>query len=326
MKRKTASIIGSLLAMPILVSGLTFTNVMADEPEEYSEPTFNLTYDFNNGATFEGEDSVTYNMAAIGLDLNYERLVDCFDYNSELDECHPIDIKKGKALSYITLNGERHDLGPDDGFILNEDTTIVYYWDDIELEEFELDDGAGNSIVFDGETDHIYAFEVINYSANMTEEEWEEEDIPYELYENTRRMILEAIGEEKGTLLALMDLSVYDENKVPLHEGPFDVTLAMSEEMKGYNTYKLIYLEDDEDGNLVAGETVILTLDGNTLTGTLPHLSAYALIGSNETPAAPNSGFFSKVIDSVTFLPLTLASIVLSIVIVAAFVYKKAKN
>ena len=44
-----------------------------------------------------------------------------------------------------------------------------------------------------------------------------------------------------------------------------------------YNAFKIIYIDDD----LSAGEVIDLKIDGNYITGTLPHLSTYALVGNN---------------------------------------------
>ena len=49
----------------------------------------------------------------------------------------------------------------------------------------------------------------------------------------------------------------------------------MTDDMKGYDTYKLIYIA--EDG--ATEKAIELTKNGEYLVGNLPHLSMYALVG-----------------------------------------------
>ena len=116
-----------------------------EENNDYNEPTYTLTYDFNGGATYDGKSVVVYeNQASVAPALSWSTLVDCFDRNEELNECHPIDIKKGKDLDYVTVNDEPHYLGPDDGFMLNQDTVVKYIWKDLEMNDYDLRDDDGN--------------------------------------------------------------------------------------------------------------------------------------------------------------------------------------
>ena len=314
-------IIIGIMSLAFIIPAFVSLNTFADDS---GEPTYSLTFDFNGGATYDGQGSVTHsNLASVGMDLSEPNLVSCFDYNAADDECHPIDVKKGKALAYITVNGTRHEIG--DEYFFNQDTTIVYYWDELPMEEYELDDGAGNYVSFDGEKNHTYQLDFENYGANMTEAELEAAGVPVELYEQVKAMVLEAIGDDNGTLLSFISIEIYNEDGYALHEGPFQIRLQIKDEMKNFNTFKLIYLEEDENGGMVAGEEIPLTVEDGFLVGTLPHISAYALVGSNETPAAPNTGIFSKIFDSVTFQPLLLISSILFLIAVTVFI-KKAKN
>ena len=63
-----------------------------------------------------------------------------------------------------------------------------------------------------------------------------------------------------------------------VHEvaGGFKIKLKMTDNMNGYDTYKLIYIA--EDGT--TEKTIELTKNGEYLEGTLPHLSMYALVGN----------------------------------------------
>lgn len=293
------------------------------QAHENPEEMYALTFDFNGGATYDGQSTITRMMGSVGLDLSEPNLVSCFDYNAEDDECHAIDVKKGKALSYVKINGTRYEIGDD--YLFNDDTTIVYYWENVPLQEYEVRDAVGNIITFEGEVGRDYQLEIESYSTNMTEAELEEAGIPVEIYEQVKAMVIEAVGENNGTVLSFLEIEVFDENFRDLHEGPFTIRLKMTDEMAGFNTYKLIYLEETEDGGMVAGETIELTIEDGYLVGTLPHLSAYALVGSNESPVVPNTGVFSKVMGAATAHPMVLASSVLILIAIVAFV-KKAKK
>ena len=92
---------------------------------------------------------------------------------------------------------------------------------------------------------------------------------------------------EKGTLLKLYEMYLYN-NGVEIHviEGGFKLKLKMTEDMKGYDLYKLIYIA--EDGTIE--KAIELTKNGEYLEGVLPHLSTYALVGSNAETNNPKTG------------------------------------
>lgn len=261
-----------------------------------NEGDYTLTFDFNGGATFGGKGKVVHeNIGGFGMDINEANLISCFEYNQDEDRCLPIEIKKGKEFSHVTVNGVRYEL--DTNYDFNQDTTIKYFWNDKDLKEFVLEDGNGNSVTFDGDADREYYLEIEQYGANMTEEELNAAGVPVDLYEAARAMVLQALGDNNGTLLSFISIEVYNDGDMALHEGPFKIRIKMTDEMAEFNTFKLVYLEEKEDGSMVAGEEIALTEEDGYLVGILPHLSAYALVGS-VTPDAPNTGAFSHTVGS----------------------------
>ena len=52
--------------------------------------------------------------------------------------------------------------------------------------------------------------------------------------------------------------------------------IRMTDNMKEYGSFKLVYLDDENDFNVE--EIVSLNVEGNELVGNLNHLSAYALV------------------------------------------------
>ncbi len=61
----------------------------------------------------------------------------------------------------------------------------------------------------------------------------------------------------------------------------------MTDEMKKYSKFRLINIDEDD---FSAGDVVELTVDGEYLVGTLPHLSVYALVAETEKTSNPLTG------------------------------------
>ena len=90
-----------------------------------------------------------------------------------------------------------------------------------------------------------------------------------------------------GELLRVYAIEIEAPDRV--HDGKTEIKLKITDDLKGYNTFKLIYL-DDENG-FVVKEVVDLKIDGEYLDGILPHLSAYALVADNvEETSNPKTG------------------------------------
>ena len=81
----------------------------------------------------------------------------------------------------------------------------------------------------------------------------------------------------KGDLLKFYDMDLYN-NDDEIHEveGGFTIKLKVTDDMKGYDSYKLIYIADDG----TTEEAIELINNEGYLEGKLPHLSLYALVGS----------------------------------------------
>ena len=62
--------------------------------------------------------------------------------------------------------------------------------------------------------------------------------------------------------------------------------------MKNYNTFKLLYLKND----FTVGEVNNLTVEGDYLVGTIPHLSTYMLTGSNVTSPKTYDGIMKSIV------------------------------
>ena len=95
----------------------------------------------------------------------------------------------------------------------------------------------------------------------------------------------------KGNLLKIFQLQVTDGN-ADIHqvEGGFKIRIKITDDIKGYDVYSLVYVDD----NFGTEDPIYLTVNGDYLEGVLPHLSAYTLMGDNNPVqnkiANPNTG------------------------------------
>lgn len=79
-------------------------------------------------------------------------------------------------------------------------------------------------------------------------------------------------------LIELYDINVTDGIQVyPMEEGKFTIAIAISEDMQKYDTYKVVYI--DEDGKIA--ETLDAKLVDGKVVFTTSHLSTYGIVGYN---------------------------------------------
>ena len=116
-----------------------------------------------------------------------------------------------------------------------------------------------------------------------------------------------------GEFIGLLEIEIFDENDHSISEGPFEIKIKLTDEMKKYNTFKLMYVKDD----FTLGEVVDLKIDGDYLVGTIPHLSLYALVANNTTN--PNT------IDNITMW-VTIFSISILCLTFGIYSIKKKMN
>lgn len=100
--------------------------------------------------------------------------------------------------------------------------------------------------------------------------------------------VAEAYKENKEVkdvkLIELYDINVTDGVQVyPMEEGKFTIAIAISEDMQKYDTYKVVYI--DEDGKIA--ETLDAKLVDGKVVFTTSHLSTYGVIGYNNVTETP---------------------------------------
>ena len=170
---------------------------------------------------------------------------------------------------------------------ITENITLYAKWDEEveETEEYTISDENGNSINFNGEENRQYRLNINNYYG-LSDAELEKNNIPKETYNYVLEGITEAAKGE-GTVLAFYEIEVYNDDDFQVHEGPFNIRIKMTSDMKKFDTFKLIYI--DLEDNMKTEKPIILTVDGDYLVGTLDHLSTYILVGSQSEINIPSS-------------------------------------
>jgi len=182
--------------------------------------------------------------------------------------------------------------------------------EEFETEIYTLTDDKGNVISLTYEKSRELSFTMIDYLA-FSPEDLETAGIPQPLYDSMMEGIANAT-KQHGTLLSFYEIQVENDDGFLIHEGPFNIKIKMTDEMKKYDIFKIIYV--DTEDNFATEAPITLTRDGEYLVGTLEHLSTYALVGSN-TPSSPQTGDNSNLGLWVFLLVLSSCSMIALIVI-----------
>ena len=123
----------------------------------------------------------------------------------------------------------------------------------------------------------------------MTDEELVAAKIPHEDYESGKATVIAAI-DEYGSVISYFEFNLQNENGQDIHNGPFEVKIKFTDNMKGYDFYKLIFVEiDDTTDETTIEDAIELTVVDGYLVGTVPHFSGYALVGTMDA-GAPYTG------------------------------------
>ena len=182
--------------------------------------------------------------------------------------------------------------------------------EEFETESFTLTDDKGNVISLTYEKSRELSFTMIDYLA-FSPEDLETAGISQEFYDSAMKGIKNAT-KQHGTLLSFYEIQVENDDGFLIHEGPFYIKIKMTDEMKKYDIFKIVYI--DVEDNLATESPITLTQEGGYLVGTLEHLSTYALVGSN-TPSSPQTGDNSNLGLWVFLLVLSSCSMIALIVI-----------
>ena len=137
------------------------------------------------------------------------------------------------------------------------------------------------TVIFTDEEGHEFELEVMEL-LNLKPEQLEEMGISQEEYDTAVAEITEAL-KEYGTILHVYQIDVFDGQYD--HFGGIKIKIKMSEEMKKYNSFKMICIDNDPIGNEDINDLKVV--DGY-LVGELKHLSNYALVAKNVESTSSN--------------------------------------
>lgn len=196
--------------------------------------------------------------------------------------------------------------------------------EEFETESFTLTDDKGNVISLTYEKNRELSFTMIDYLA-FSPEDLETAGISQEFYDSAMKGIKNAT-KQHGTLLSFYEIQVENDDGFLIHEGPFYIKIKMTDEMKKYDIFKIVYM--DVEDNFATESPITLTQEGGYLVGTLEHLSTYALVGDNapgendapadsdtSAPTSPQTGDNSNLGLWVFLLVLSSCSMIALIVI-----------
>ena len=186
------------------------------------------------------------------------------------------------------------------------------------IKKYETKDDSGNSISFAEELGHTFSLFMMDYLP-LTDEDLEKLEINKEEYNQVKEKIANAT-KANGDLLAVYEIIVTDENGQERHNGEFEIKIKLTEEMKKYTTFKLFYIKDD----YTTEDPIELSVEGDYLVGTLPHLSTYALVGNISTPVS-NPVTNDNIMMWIGMLCFSFSGVALGLIIVKKRLKTKCK-
>ena len=247
--------------------------------------------------TIEGTDLDTQRpQATITLPngVNYE-----LDGNENLNYMYYMKSGESTPFSGIFQKDETYTMEiwfkPKEDYYFTENTRVEINGEEIVIDEFEE---GKISILYDFEpevkqkeytitNDDETAIATFTYEEGfdfklrfidiltLTKTQREAMDISEEKYNNALEQIKNNL-KNYGTLLGVYAVEIEAPDRG--YHDAVKIKVKLTDEMKKYNKFQYIYLDDEN--NFKVGEIVDFKIEGDYLVGTLPHLSAYALVGN----------------------------------------------
>ena len=205
--------------------------------------------------------------------------------------------------------------------VITAPTTIHAKW----VEAYKVEDESGNSIEFNQAPNSAFNLRIFDFMSYTKEEILSMFNATSDEYDAILNVVKENSSKE-GTFITFFEIDVLeDENGNGIidsnedhyiEEGPLRIRIKMTDEMKKFNTFKLGYLNNQYE----VAEIIELTVDGDYLVGTLPHLSTYTLVGSiTETP---NPSTLDNINHYVSMFTISMIGLAGS----ALYIYRKRYN
>ena len=182
------------------------------------------------------------------------------------------------------------------------DKVILKFKSQSQNKEYTLTSG-NNSVIFDFESGHTFQLKFTDM-LKMTLAELSEYNLDENSFAEKKAIIINNV-KKYGTLLGVYVIEIDDGNIG--YSDEVKIKIKLTDEMKEYNTFKFIYL--DENNNFKVGDIVDLKVEGEYLTGTLPHLSVYGLVGSTTETTTTNPKTGDNIISSVIMLVISFGGL-----------------
>ena len=145
--------------------------------------------------------------------------------------------------------------------------------EDDKTEEYTLNSGEFTVMFKDIPNHHYQLF--IEDVLSLTPEERERYEIPEEEFNTLLEKVKETV-KEYGDLLRIYAINIREGGNA--YEGKATIKIKYTDELKKYNTFKFVYL--DENNKFKITDIVNLRVEGDYIVGEVPHFSAYALTGT----------------------------------------------
>ena len=268
--------------------------------EECEEPTYHVVLDFNGAKDKDGKTRVETESVGVVPFIVSGLFID------ELGVIPP----EGQTLVAIKINGKIYEIDKGLGYELNKDTTFLYIWSGSEVNNnVEITTSTGVTVSFEGEEGEEYGLKAVDI-LSLDKEDLENMGITEEEYNEVKNQIIEQV-KGYGAILSVYTLEV--DHRGTQYKDSVKIRVKMTDEMKKYNSFKFIYI--DENNNFKVGDIVDVQIDGEYLVGTLPHLSVYAVVGENiEETKANNPNTSDSVIMNIVMLVLCLIGLTSTII------------
>ena len=280
--------------------------------EAEEEPEFTVVYDLNGGHGPNGETVITKKQVSYAPSFCTELFIDWLE----------VTPPEGESLIAIEIDGERYEIDKDLGHMLNKDTTYVYIWtgtdarrqaEEGEKKTFSLTSDT-YSAEFEAGENGEYSLKVFDV-LTLKKEELAELGVTEEQFNEILKTIKETT-KEYGTLISVFAIEVNNAHGND-YTDKVNFKVKLTDEMKKYNKFKFIYLDDEN--NFKVGDIVDFKIDGDYLVGTLPHLSAYALVGDyveekKEEEKTNNPKTADTIIKSVIMLSICSVGLISSLI------------
>ena len=177
----------------------------------------------------------------------------------------------------------------------------------------------GSSISFTKPEGHNYTLTITDWMS-LSEQELIDMGAPLDEVRAGINAIKE-LTKEYGTLVGIYDFVLEDEAGNEIHNGPFTIKIKMTDDMKKYNEFYIVYVKDD----LTIETPIKLTVKDGYLVGTLDHLSNYAITANKvDVPVADAAN--PKTADHLGIYVAILSASSIALVGTTIYIKKKLTN